>query len=167
MLPARGNVHNNGVINGGAQAEFVGSALVPTADIPGGAWVVASQMRPSSASRMFGVALAVELTSMASFAITACSTSIWSYSAQEPQQSQATTSQELRGLNADAPLTHVETGGATLARVMAETPCVYPEVRVKDTMEESRGDGRLTGADPFHRVILLLPRKSGRLVDCP
>lgn len=49
VLPDPGELYNVGVMYGGAQAGFVGCAQVPTADIPGGVWVVASTMARDSA----------------------------------------------------------------------------------------------------------------------
>ncbi|SDS54594.1 hypothetical protein [Microterricola viridarii] len=48
VLPAPGELHRVGLMYGGAQAEFLNCAQVPTADIPGGAWVVASMVSDSS-----------------------------------------------------------------------------------------------------------------------
>ncbi|TFD56977.1 hypothetical protein E3T43_08620 [Cryobacterium sp. Hh7] len=49
VLPDPGELYNVGVMYGGAQAGFIGCAQVPTADIPGGAWVVASSIAQTSA----------------------------------------------------------------------------------------------------------------------
>ncbi|TDW31411.1 hypothetical protein [Cryobacterium psychrophilum] len=49
VLPDPGELYNVGVMYGGAQAGFIGCAQVPTADIPGGAWVVSSLVAGSTA----------------------------------------------------------------------------------------------------------------------
>jgi len=49
VLPAPGNLYAVGVMYGGARAQFLSCAQVPTADIPGGAWVVASLVATDSA----------------------------------------------------------------------------------------------------------------------
>lgn len=47
VLPAPGAIHDLGMMYGGAEADFLACAAVPTADIPGGTWKVSSMIDAS------------------------------------------------------------------------------------------------------------------------
>lgn len=49
VLPAPGPLYEVGTMYGGAEADFLACAAVPTADIPGGAWKISSLMDASAA----------------------------------------------------------------------------------------------------------------------
>lgn len=54
VLPAPGSLDAVGTMYGGAEADFLGCAIVPTADIPGGTWRVGSQIDATSAAFFAG-----------------------------------------------------------------------------------------------------------------